>query len=252
MSLWEITYREFFFSKMASELKRVNHYRMLLQQYREYLSRGNYARRTVNEYPGEIVHFLTYMQDAGIEDIKAAGIKDLLNWQLETIGMAPGTQCGKLAMVKNFFRFQHKTGKIYVNPAAGLEAPRRPKRLPTGFLDEEEIKAVLDKPNVNTFVGVRDKAMLELLYSTGLRNFELRNLKPIDLDMDESRLVVEGKGSKEAWVPFGREACKALIHYLEFWRPKKQSQGPWVFISRWRGTLLDSNDINRIIREYVK
>jgi site-specific recombinase XerD len=235
------------------ELSRLNHgFRLLFHQYRDYLDYRHFVKRTVKEYPDFIVHFLTYLQELEINDVKETTVQDIQDWQSEFRGQAVGTQCCKLAMVKSFFRFLHKTGKVYVNPASGLEAPRKPKRLPDNMLEIHEIRKVIELPDVNTFIGARDRAILELFYSSGIRNRELRHLKLEDLELSGRRLHLIGKGDKEAYVPFGKEAHKALEHYLKFWRPKMKPTEAWVFVTRWRHGRLSGNDPLYIVRRYLK
>jgi integrase/recombinase XerD len=230
----------------------IHDFRLLVHRYREHLRHRHYAKRTVKEYPDAICLFLNYLQDQDIEDIKEASVKDLQGYLHQFISQASSTRCGKLTLLKNFFRFLHKAGDVYLNPALALEAPKRTKGLPRHILAVHEMEKVLDCPDLTTFNGARDKAILELLYSSAIRNSELRRLKLEDIDLKERRLLVVGKGEKEAYVPFGYEARKALEHYLKFWRPKLKLEDRHVFSSINYRRKLSSHAVWAIVKRYVR
>lgn len=223
---------------------------LLLARYQEYLHHRNYAKRTAAEYPKGIKYFLSYLQQQDIHDIKEPTLKDLQIYQMEWDGLNASTRRYKLATLKNFFSFLHRTEKIYLNPAQSLEAPRLPKRLPKNILEEREVRKLLKQPNLTTFKGVRDRAMLELMYSSGLRNSEVRCLNLDDIEMEERKLRVIGKGDKEAYVPFGKEAHKALNHYLKFWR--YNYKGRDLFISTKHQRALSGRAVAQMVNGYTK
>jgi site-specific recombinase XerD len=116
----------------------------------------------------------------------------------------------KLACLKSFFRFLHKTKIIDVNPAANVQAPRLEKSLPT-VLSEANITALMQQPDLSTPEGVRDQAILEMFYGTGIRLSELINLNWRDVSIADSTIKVMGKGSKQRIVPIGRQASFRAI-----------------------------------------
>jgi integrase/recombinase XerD len=133
--------------------------------------------------------------------------------KLRTVGL-------RLSQIKAFFRFLYKTGRVYQDTAAALALPKRAKSLPKGILEVAQAEALLSRVDLSTPLGIRDRAILELLYSCGLRNTEVRSLEVYDVDLKARILFVRGKGGKEALVPFGLTAQKALSHYLHFARPR--------------------------------
>ena len=226
-------------------------YFLLTLEYRHYLSHRNYSTRTVKEYPDAIAHFLKYLEEKEIHDPKDISLKDLQSYQYTFHPLAVKTQRTKINRVKNFFAYLYKTEKIYQNLSHDLEVPRLPKTLPRGLLEPHEIEALLAQPDPLTYIGARDKAILELFYSSALRNAELRGLTLSSLDLYGRGLQVMGKGRKEALVPFGYPAKEAMEYYIKQWRPVVKSKEPWLFLS-YTGKKLSGHTVGDIVRRYVK
>jgi integrase/recombinase XerD len=146
-----------------------------------------------------------------------------------------GTQVSDLMSVKVFFKFLHREGYLLHNPASDLELPKVKKGLPM-VLTEAEILKLMSVPNVTTSTGIRDRALLELLYGTGLRNHELCSLTLDLLDLAGHTVrLQQGKGNKPRLLPLGQEAQSWLELYLEKVRPGwlRNSQCQAVFLGRW-------------------
>jgi len=155
----------------------------------------------------------------------------------------------KLASVRSFFKFLHRDGYIKKNPAKLVSSPKVPKSLPK-FLTIDEIFSLMDSPDGDTFRPTRDKAILELLFSSGLRVSELTSLDIGDLDMKESLIRVKGKGRKERIVPVGSKAMIAIQEYLpERISLKKKSS---ALILNCRGGRLTQRSIRRILLFYSR
>jgi integrase/recombinase XerD len=130
-------------------------------------------------------------------------------------------QCCKLVPLRGYFRWLTRVGEIPANPAADLELPRRMKRLPRTVLTEGEVERVMACVDLGTPLGLRDRAMLELLYATGIRRAELAHLDVGDVDTDRAVVFVrEGKGGKDRLLPLGERALHWLWRYLERGRPQ--------------------------------
>lgn len=126
----------------------------------------------------------------------------------------------QIRFIRHFFGFLHRRGKILIDPCAGLPALRDPKRLPRDILTDEEVRRLLQQPDLATAQGFRDRALLELMYSTGLRGREVCRLRIYDLDLEDRTLcVIRGKGRKDRVVPIGKVAVGYLREYLEKVRP---------------------------------
>jgi integrase/recombinase XerD len=133
--------------------------------------------------------------------------------------LAVGTQIGRLAAVRGLFRWLCREGWLNADPAAHLEMPKEEHRLPADTLSEGEVSAILSVPNVADPLGVRDRAMLEVLYSTGIRRSELARLQLRDMHLERRTLHVDGKGGKDRIVPVGERALLWLNKYLGNVRP---------------------------------
>ena len=155
-----------------------------------------------------------------------------------------------LVTLRNFFRFAVREGLIQDDPTENLQSPRIRSRLPS-FLSVEEVEKLLQQPDPETPLGLRDKAMLELLYGTGLRVSELMNLKLEDVRFDMGYLRSLGKGDKERLVPVGRAALAAVKAYWQSGRPKllKRKSCPYLFVNQ-RGTRLSRVGFWKILAAY--
>lgn len=130
------------------------------------------------------------------------------------------TQSQRLQPLKSFFKWLAKENHILYNPASELEMPRQHRRLPQHILTPDEVDTILNQTLLHGEIGIRDRAIIETLYSTGIRRSEAANLKLYDIDLANGSLMVrEGKGKKDRMVPIGRRACSWLTKYLEEVRP---------------------------------
>ena len=160
---------------------------------------------------------------------------DLRKWiaSLSREGLAPTSIARAVSATRGFFKFLMLDGHIKAHPAEDLDTPQRFNYLPK-FLTEDEINRLFAAPNVATEEGIRDRAMLEVMYAAGLRVSELVNLKDDDLDLLAGLIVCHGKGSKERRVPLGKSA----IHWLQQYAAVKAAYGksslPYIFLHRGR------------------
>ena len=154
--------------------------------------------------------------------------------------------------LKIFFRFLTGRGSVRRDPAEGLSLPRIERYLPE-TLNELQVEKLIESINTTTELGLRDRAMIELLYASGLRISELANARLEEFSIEEGVLRVTGKGNKTRVVPVGRKACAALAAYLSTERPKlvKQRSGSQMFLSI-RGTRLTSARIWQIVKERAR
>jgi len=161
----------------------------------------------------------------------------------------------KLAALRALFRYLVDTGRMQYNPAASTSLPRRRRRLPE-VLYESEVEALLTAPDDNTPAGQRDRAILEVLYATGVRVSELVGLDLDDVDLQERQMRVLGKGGRERIVYFGQPAQEALRRYLQQGRKlllqkgKKPAEEQAVFLNKLGGRL-SARSVQNIVRKYV-
>jgi integrase/recombinase XerD len=176
--------------------------------------------------------------------------------------LAPSTIFMRLWAVKSYYGFLAERRHILMNPAAGMDLPSPSGRPPKVLFNEHQIRAVIEKPDLETPIGVRDRAMLEVLYSTGIRRQELVNLNVTDVDLSQGVLRVnKGKGRKDRVVPIGQTACRFLELYLRTVRGQSLNillrgkvfggTEPALFLGQYGGRM-SAALVNYIIRSYVR
>jgi site-specific recombinase XerD len=176
------------------------------------LERGA-SPRTIEAYEGDLKQFFDHLEAHGLT-YEAVDHRAIRSFMLELSGRrAPASLARSLSALKTFYRHAKRQGLVEANPAQRLRAPKLRRRLPE-ILRPEEVVAVLEAPDESPS-GLRDRSMLELLYSSGLRVSELCALDVTGLDLPERLVRVMGKGSKERIVPIGQPACGALRRWLE-------------------------------------
>jgi len=176
----------------------------------------------------------------------------LMDLQLK--GLSRATLARKLAALRTFVKFLCREGVYAKNPLAAVSTPKKEKKLPR-FLYSEEIEILLNCPDLRTIAGKRDRAILELLYASGLRVSELAALDLTDYDMQSSLLRVWGKGGKERIVPVGRAAAESIQLYLRagrrFLAKQDLSQEKAIFLNKY-GNRLQARSVRNIVNKYVE
>jgi len=201
------------------------------------------AANTLAAYQHDLRKFEEFAEKRGLslEALNRDLIVDFLG-DLYRQGLDSRTVSRNLVSLRNFFRFGLAEGAISADPTLNLESPKTRRTLPV-YLRMEDVDRLLNQPDPSTPQGLRDRAILEVLYSTGLRVSELINLKVSDMEMRMGCLRCIGKGDKERLVPVGRKALAAVQAYLGKARPLllgKRDAGravPWLFINRFGNRL---------------
>jgi integrase/recombinase XerC len=173
------------------------------------------SAHTVAAYRRDVTQFLHFAGRAGVTDpgqVEPLLLRRFLALQ-RTRGLAASSIARKAAALRAAFRFFARRGLVSDDPASGLGIPRGPKRLPV-VLKPGQVDRLLARPEPNNPVGLRDRAILELLYATGIRVGELCGLRLGDVDLAADTVLVLGKGAKQRMVPFGEPARAALLDYL--------------------------------------
>jgi len=168
---------------------------------------------TIVSYSRDLMKFLRFLENRKLSPLQVTQdhLMDYMS-RLETV-LSVRSIARNLSALKMFFRFLVSEGKIESSPARLLGAPKLPLRLP-GVLTRPEVEQLLSQPDISNPLGQRDRAMLELLYATGLRVSELVGLKTSNINLEAGYVRMVGKGSKERMVPVGEKALEALKHYL--------------------------------------
>jgi integrase/recombinase XerD len=180
------------------------------------------ARNTLESYRRDVRGFAAWLQDARgrpLVEAEAADLQRHLAWQVEEKRASPRSTGRLVSALRRFYQFAVREGLRADDPAAFLDRPKLPRSLPKS-LSEAEVEALLAAPDVETAAGLRDRAMLETLYASGLRVSELVGLKPVQVSLDMGVVRVLGKGSKERLTPLGEEAVAWIQRYLASARPE--------------------------------
>ena len=221
----------------------------LLESFIRHLSdERNYSEHTVKAYRGDLENFRDFLLKEGkkIEDANAATINAYVS---ALYGKnSPSSVERKVSAIRSFFSYLVRRGLAARNPAKLVRTPRKEKRLPV-FLSVDEVFSLVDvkDPEKNP-LSVRDRAILELLYSSGLRVSELAGASLADLSMGEAVIRVRGKGNKERIVPVGSKALSALGEYLDA-REKLRPASDRIFLNS-RGGGITTRSLARIIKKY--
>ncbi len=232
----------------------------------EYLKHLEYQRNasphTLRNYASDLEQFYLYLArtaegserpEPELDQIDNITIREFLG-HLYQRGNKKSSVARKLATVRSFIKFLRGEGAVSTNPAKLVATPRQEKRLPD-FLPTGSVVELIEAPDTSSILGKRDRAILELLYATGLRVSELVGLDLGDIDLGEKILRVLGKGRKERVVPFGQKALEALEDYMraraDLIKQVRNAEVDAVFLNA-RGGRLTSRSVEYLIDRYVE
>ena len=205
----------------------------------------NYSNNTILSYDNDLKKIESYYSK---KDLLKLNVNDLMKYINVLSDLAPSTVSHNISTLKSFYSYFVKTGKISINPTDALKSPKLGTHLPT-YLTEEEINLLLDIKVEDAF-SARNKALLELMYGTGLRISEVINLEFKNIDVEECIVRVMGKGSKERIVPINDYALNALNDYLENYRPSmiKTDINNYLFLNN-HGKQMTRQGVFKIIKK---
>jgi integrase/recombinase XerC len=218
----------------------------------------NAAELTVKSYREDLTALVEYMTEARAGRCPTPGeitVLDLRGYvaALHEADYSPTTIARRLASLRGFFRFGQREGWVSTNPAKPLRNPRKPRNLPH-FLSSDDLRRLLSVPSERDPLGLRDRAILETMYSAGLRISESVGLNDSDIDFDASILRVRGKGRKERLAPIGSFASKALRRWLNVRRLNAREPtgaGAPVFVNKF-GRRLTTRSVGRMLEKYLR
>lgn len=194
----------------------------------------NVSDNTLTSYRRDLIKMITHFQKIGIKDVRKINSTNINSYILclEREGCASTTISRYIASMKSFFHYLLQNGEITEEPTLMVKAPAIEKRIPN-VLTVEQIDNLLSQPNGNIPKEIRDKAMLELLYATGIRVSELINLKVEDVNLELGYIVCKDKGNKERIVPFGLTAKNSVARYLAEARDRliKNQDTDFIFVN---------------------
>ncbi len=232
--------------------------RSAIAQFLRYLAtERNASALTIKAYREDLFGLVEWLENSQGSSPRPDDLtpQDLRAFQaaLQQAGYARSTVSRKLASLRSFYRFAMRQGLARDNPAKPLRNPRRQRKLPH-VLTSDEVGRLLLAPPANSVAGLRDRAILETMYSAGLRVSELVALRDGDLDFDEQVVRIRGKGRKERISPLGSYAIKAIDRYARkrIRDPKTESLGrdAPVFVNRF-GRILTTRSVGRMLEKYI-
>ena len=212
-----------------------------------YVEKG-LSKNTIDAYSNDLNNFLCWLNKLDKQDYKnisEASINEYIAHLLKN-GLKSSSVNRKISSLKSFYLFLIKKKVISSSPLSEIITPKKEQYLPSS-MSEDEVERLLQSPNIELDIETRDKAMIEMLYATGMRISELINLKITDIDIERSVLKVLGKGSKERLIPFGEKASDSLSYYL---KKRKKSLAKEVFISN-RGKKMTRTGFWQRIKIYL-
>jgi len=226
----------------------------VFNRYINYLeAERNVSAYTVRNYKADLLDFFYFLKKKKADSLEVDRkvLRDYLTY-LTKQGIVKASIARKLSAIRSFYRYLVREKIISANPIEMVSSPKLDKRLPS-FLTLEEVERLLNAPDLSTPQGQRDRALLELLYASGLRVSELVNLNLNQIDLDTNEIRVWGKGSKERMVLMGEPAAEALRNYLKQGRPKllAEKRGNALFLNRY-GQRLPERRVQRILEQYAK
>jgi len=223
----------------------------LIDSYLYYLSvEKGLSRNTLEAYGRDLRAFADFLQGRSLKEVTRRTAVEFAR-ALEARGLSPRSVSRALVALRGFFRFLTLDGYLEEDPLEDMGLPSLPRRLPK-VLTESEVERLLEQPDLTTPLGLRDGALLEVLYGTGMRVSEAAELRLEGLQLELGFVAVRGKGDKERLIPMGEVAKERLTRYLKEGRPRliKGADGGYVFVNP-RGGKLSRQGIWKVVRKYA-
>lgn len=189
-----------------------------ITEYKHHLKVIGYAQATIANYRKYLDQFKSYLQDLGVSDMRKVTHQMIMDYKASVMAqpVATETKALKIRPVKRLFEHLVNTHKLLINPTEGIVETCRKHRKIGPVLTVEEVKRLMDQPNLSLRTGIRDRAVMEVLYATGIRLNELLSLQVYHADLKDKVLYIrKGKGRKQRMVPLGKTAAARLREYLE-------------------------------------
>lgn len=245
--------KKFAFEESLMRIKNEEWRRFLSHFLKSIEIEKGYSKNTVESYSVDLVRYVCFLEDNNIKhpDFVDEELVRKYIREIGLIGLSPSSISRNVASIKSFHKFLLLESYSKNYPVENIEHPKIKKK-PPEVLSIDEVFTLLEQPDTSTPMGIRDRALLEVMYATGVRVSELINLKQIDLFLDMEFIRVLGKGSKERLIPIGKVAIKWVREYQLKVRPKlaKISSGDILFLSRL-GKKLTRMSVWKIVKKYA-
>ena len=215
-----------------------------------------YSEKTKEAYHDDVINFLDFLKETGNEDYLSVTIQDIRIYlsQLHDRNYSRNTISRNISSLRSFYQFLVKNGILEDNPFSYVQMKRKQAKLPR-FFYEKEMDALFQQTQGDDVLDNRNRALLEVLYGTGIRVTECANIKIKDIDFDSSVVLILGKGNKERYVPFGSFAEDAMIDYIHSARSellqKGQKSHDYLFVNH-RGDQLTDAGIQYILKKIIE
>lgn len=233
-----------------------------LNAWGEWFLAAGFSETTVETHGGHITQFIVWCDERGITQPGEINRPMLERYQRSIYQyrkrngapLSNSVQRGRLIALKTWFRWMVRQNILLHNPAADLEMPKKNRSLPKTILSVTQVENILNQADTGTVMGIRNRAMMEVFYSTGIRRTELMRLKQYDLDFERGTLMVrQGKGSKDRLLPIGERACRWVDKYLLEVRPEIVSgyDDQTLFLNDF-GQPMKPTFLNDLIRRHIE
>ena len=222
-----------------------------ISEYTDFLKiEKRQSQNTVESYRRDVSRFVKYLSNNQLGGVKTSDVRSFLVFLRNKEGLAPSSVARCLSSLKSFYNFLYVESLIAENPIETIASPRPWRKLPN-VMSMQEVDALIAAPDINTLAGVRDLAMLELMYATGLRVSELVSLKMSAVNLEVGYLRSLGKGSKERVVPIGDIAKTTIENYVINARPlfQKKYTSEDLFLTRF-GNAMTRQGFWKILKKY--
>jgi integrase/recombinase XerD len=234
---------------------------VLSEAFLTWMAVTNYSESTIKNRRTYLKYFIVWCDDRGLtqpQEITRPIIERYQRYlyyyrKKDGHPLSFRSQHTRLTSVRSFFKWLAKNNHILYNPAYDLELPKLEHRLPKHVLTERESEKIINEPDINEPLGIRDRAILEVLYSTGMRRMELIRIKLYDLDRDRGTVIIrQGKGKKDRMIPIGERALAWIDKYLNEVRPSLvlDPDDGTVFLTTYNEPFT-KNRLTQLVRDYV-
>ncbi|HYK74593.1 MAG TPA: tyrosine recombinase XerC [Pseudoneobacillus sp.] len=229
---------------------------VLLRLFKEYLQiEKNYSKYTIEHYQHDISEFIMFMTEQSILNFSDVQYFDarLYLTKLFEKKLSRKTIARRISSLRSFYKFLLREELIRDNPFSLLSIPKIEKRLPE-FFYEEELNQLFESCEINTPIGQRNKALLEMLYATGIRVSECCQIRLSDLDFSLSTVLVHGKGNKDRYIPFGKYAYETISMYIKDGRQKllnNKNKHDFLFVN-FRGGQLTDRGVRTVLNSIIE
>lgn len=230
----------------------------MIEAFLNYLQyEKRYSDKTVESYKIDILQFFYFIKDNyQIDDLLLANHTLIRTWVVELVEKKnqPSSIKRKISALKSFYKYYLRIGNIKVNPADKVNTPKTPERLPK-FVEQQNINLLFNEPErffEQSFEGIQEKLIMDILYSTGIRRNELIQLTWSDINFSTQQIKVTGKGNKQRLIPIGNQLCDSLKIFQQTQKDlfKDSTVAPYVFLTK-EGNQLYPNFVYRIVKKQV-